>query len=108
MENKIKKIVKKEKFDFENIHFDHVERLFYALECENITSFSVYVRSSFSGDDSWLQTEYYSEALGKTIIWDYDTQHSFEDIDELVDFIERTNKELLDFEKKLPKLSILG
>ncbi len=54
-----------------------------------------------NSSDWWLQADYYSKKIGKTIIWDYDFLDSYENVEELISVITRTNKEVEDFENKL-------
>ena len=79
---------------------ENVDRLFYDIAQRIELPFDCYLRNS-SGGDSWLQSEYYSDKLRKTIIWNYDVGN-FDDKNELADFIIRESKEIEAFEAKLP------
>jgi hypothetical protein len=63
-------------------------------------NFSVSMRGD-AGGDYWIQEEYYSEKLKKTIIWDYDANDYFENKDDLIAYIETTHNDIIDFEKKI-------
>lgn len=65
---------------------------------------SVELRGSADGADFWLQAEYYSQKLGKTIIWQYEVGN-FDDYDEVADYIIETEQEIEEFERSLPELS---
>ena len=95
----IKKITKKNGVDL--TYDEQVERLFYELEQKLDLNFSVYLRSSVN--DGWLQCEYHSKKLGKTIIWNYEVGN-FDDFEEMADFIINTTKEIKVFERKLTKI----
>lgn len=62
------------------------------------TPFSVYMRNC--ENDYWLQCEYWSNKLKKTIIWNYDVGN-FDDYDEVADYIVNTTKEIKAFEKNI-------
>ena len=83
---------------------ENIDRLFTELENRNLINFCVSMRSSVDGVDYWLQTEYYSTKLNKTIIWDYDASSYFDDENDLYDFIVETQNAIENFEAKLPKL----
>ena len=76
-----------------------VESLFYSLSIEELIDFCVYSRETLS--DSWLQAEYYNTQLGKNIIIDYDFNQCFKDINEVIDTIEWTEKEIERINKKV-------
>lgn len=78
-----------------------VENLFYWIETEIGLDFALYQRSSTS--DSWMQCEYYSHKLRKTVIWSYDVGN-FDDADEMADYIINTGAEIKAFEEKLPEM----
>jgi len=101
LQKKIKKIIIK-KFDNEcDFTSDSdMDLLFCDIEQDGLMDFTVNGRGDFGGTDYWLQTEYYSKKLQKTIIWSHDTG-SFDDIEEVADFIINTTKEIRAFEKKL-------
>jgi hypothetical protein len=71
------------------------------LDNESIALFSFEERSSSEGSDWWTQTEYYSEKLGKAIIWNYDARDSWDTLDEFVDYIYGVNKDIADFEESI-------
>lgn len=63
-------------------------------------------RCDISSDDFWLQTEYYSKRLRRTIIWDYEVGN-FDDYDEVADYIIRKEKDIQEFEEKLPERLVI-
>jgi L-rhamnose mutarotase len=69
------------------------------LENAGIINFSIYQR--YSDDDFWLQIEYYSPKIRKTIIFDYDFNDIFEDIDQLAEELAKKEKEVRDFESNI-------
>jgi len=71
------------------------------LEQRKDLPFGVYVRGSSDGMDFWLQVEYWSKKLQKTIIWEYDWQSSFDNEDDLLEAVNRTLEEVLAFEKRI-------
>ena len=76
---------KYDKFDIVNIVNE--------MEEEEIINFSIHERNT--DGDYWLQVEYYSNKIGKTLIWDYnfwegDTNEEFIDI--LFNLQEEINK----------------
>lgn len=96
-----------EKGNFDFGYNTDIDYLFEHLQQElgeDIMSFDVGLRGNASGEDWWLQTEYYSRKLGKAIIWEYDTG-DFDDVEEVADFIIRTEQEIAEFERQLPDLS---
>ena len=73
--------------------------LFYNLQSKWLVDFSVYFRKSET-EVNWLQVEYYSNKLKKTIILDYDFNDTFEDVEEIMEEIKRINKEIEFIENK--------
>ena len=71
------------------------------LELNFNIPFCVELRGSTDGGEYWLQVEYYSKKLKKTIIWNYDWETSFVDANELVDTLIETAKDIESFEKKI-------
>lgn len=102
LKKEIKRIINREMSGEMDFRSDtDTDLLFQQLEQHGaVTLFSVYGRGDYSSDNYWLQTEYYSKKLQMTVIWSYDTGN-FDDIDEVVDFIINTSKELRAFEKSL-------
>jgi hypothetical protein len=98
----ILKIIEKSEQSFDLEYYEDIERLFYLLAQNFNLEMSVELRQSDM--DSWLQTEYYSNKLGKTIIMHYDVGH-FEDYEEVAEYIIETEKEIAEFERQLPNLS---
>jgi len=98
------KEIEAEKGTFDLTYDEQIDRLFVYLTQNLDLGLSVELRSNANGLDYWLQTEYYSRKLGKTIIWDYDTGN-FDDYDEVADYIIETEAEIEDFEERLPDLS---
>lgn len=80
---------------------EDIEYLINQIEQNYNLIFGVYVRGSSDGMDFWLQAEYWSKKLKKTIIWDYDWNSNFENEDELIEVINNTSKEIKDFESRL-------
>jgi len=78
---------------------EDISKLANILEENENINFCLEVRGSWSGDDYWLQAEYYSKKLGNTIIWDYHYPSSFESIDEFAETIMRTSSEICEWEK---------
>lgn len=97
--------LEKEKGTYDLTSDTDTELLFYELEKElNLNlNFGLYQRNN-TDMDYWLQTEYYSYNLGKTIIWSHDAGN-FDDANEVADYIITTTQEIKDFEARLPKLS---
>lgn len=106
MKKQILKFLEEEKIKLLEYPFlEDSEHLYYELEeNELLGRFSVYARGH-DGDYS-LQAEYYSEKLGKTIIWDYDFPHvnDFNNSEEFADFLEKTINDIEEFENKLPQV----
>lgn len=99
---KIKKIIKTLGYTNKNLtDLDYIQSITEELETQNIINFSFLIRHNQSQTDHWLQTEYYSKKLQKTIIFDYNPQDSFKDINELITTIELTQKEINKFEKSI-------
>lgn len=99
----IKKIEKKNGVKYDLRDDNDADLLFADLKQAGVMDFGVYGRGDFGGSDYWLQAEYYSKKLQRTVIWDHDVGN-FDDIDEVADFIIHTSKELVAFEKKLKKI----
>ncbi len=76
----------------ENLESGDITNFVKELEIEGLINFSVEERTNENGD-WWLQLEYYSNKLQKTIIFDYDFCEKYDTIDELAkDIIEYKNK----------------
>ena len=87
---------------FENSAVDTpqaVERAFSILEENGLIDFSVSDVQSNNGD-WWLQADYYSK-IGKTIIYDYDFQGHYENLDALAQKALDTDLEIKEFELKV-------
>ena len=80
-----------------------VENYYYFLEDKLSLPFCLVYRGG--RDESWLQCEYWSKAIGKTIIMDGEVG-DFEDDEEVADYIVRMNGEVLEIERKLPDISV--
>lgn len=108
MKNAIKKIIKDNKLEGiyakEDYHENRcIVRLAYELERKGLISFQITEQQTDS--DAWLQVDYHSNRLGKTIIWQHDAQTEFEDIEELTEYFEGIESEIKAFESQLPDLS---
>ena len=78
---------------------DDISDLSYDVEMEFNIDFSIEVRGNDC--DFWLQVEYYSKKLNKTIIFDYDFIDKFDGVDEFVDVYLATHKAIEEFEEKI-------
>jgi len=87
--------------DFDFTYDEETQRFVNFITQYFDLDFDLYLRNG--NNYSWLQTEYFSNKIGKTIIWDYNTGN-FDDADEIFDWIIRTEKEIKDFEELLPDL----
>lgn len=99
MEQKIKNYIKEHEINVSDYDLEDIERLSYELE--DILPFNLYVRGSNGGSDYWLQCEYYSDKIMKTIVWDYDYMSSFDGEQEFIDVLCNTAKEIEAFESRL-------
>ncbi len=90
--------------EFDLTYDEQTECLFDYLTQTLDLRLSVKTRSDASGSDYWLQAEYYSDKLQKTIVWKYEVGN-FDDYDEVTDYIIRTEKEIAELEAQLPDLS---
>ncbi len=96
----IKKCVRDYGGDY-NLNYDEAtDSLFHSLDQVIGLDFAIELRSNACGDDYWLQCEYWSEKLKKTVIWDYDVGN-FDDYNEVADYVIRTTKLIKDFEAKI-------
>jgi len=94
--------LKKEEIENEPIgDLEKIEDLCKILEGEFNTIFSVVISCNSSQSDYWLQADYYSNKIKKTIIFDYDYQSNYENLEELADVYIATAKKIEEFEKKL-------
>jgi hypothetical protein len=78
-----------------------LEDLTRFLEADGIISFSLYRREDGDGNDAWLQCEFCSPKLDKTVIFDYNYQDSFEDMDEVFETLASTEEAIQAFEKSI-------
>lgn len=98
----IEAFMKEEDTSIEEISGDLTDmtRLFYWLEGEEgIIDFSIAERTD--SNDGWLQCDYYSNKLKKVIIIDIDYKAHYENMDELVDKLIETAKEVQAFEDRI-------
>lgn len=100
----IKKAEQKNGNKFDLNYDEQTDRLFHYLTQALDLELSVEMRDGVHAEEYWLQCEYYSRSLGKTIIWQYDVGN-FDDYDEVADYIIETEKEIAEFERQLPELS---
>jgi hypothetical protein len=96
----ILKEIKKLKKKFDLTYDEQTEQLFFELEQKLNLNFSICGRGNINGTDFWLQCEYYSLKIRKTIIWSYDIGN-FDDYNEIADYIIHTTNEIQDFENRL-------
>lgn len=75
-----------------------------SIESNIELGFTMELRSSMGGGDYWLEIEYYSNKIQKSIIYDCSTQDFFSDLEEFANYIIEKNKEVEKFEEKLIKL----
>src|SRR5574343_259782 len=97
LQSKISKILKE---NGKPCCYEDYDFLWHEIDRAVDLAFTVYVRSSLNGDDTWLQSEAYIPKLGKTIIWDYDFEE-YDNVKDIVEQIERTNTEIKSFEDKI-------
>lgn len=81
--------------------------LTYELEQEGLISFQAVHREN-ENSDHWVQVEYHSLKIDKTIIWDHDIITEFDEVADLVEWLETTEKEIKDFDAQLPDLSVIS
>lgn len=94
----IKLIEKKNKVKYDLRSDEDTNQLFFELSQKIDIPFEIYARST--EDDYWLQCEYYSRKLQKTIIWSHDVGN-FDDTKEVADYIIHITREVKEFESKL-------
>jgi len=93
-------VLKDAGFDTKDItELEAVERAFSILSQESLIDYDVYERGD-TGSDYWLQAEYHSNKIGKTIIWDYDFQSDYSSLEELAELAYERGEEIKDFESK--------
>ena len=73
-----------------------IVQLGYHLELNGFIDFSIEERESDT--DAWVEIHYYSKKLQKTIILDHEARTGFENIDDLVLYIENITKEMTELE----------
>jgi len=79
-----------------------IEKMTRELETEGLISFSFEYRECES--DCWLQCEYFSKKLNKTIIWDYDAPSNFDNQDIIPAYaINNFIGALINYEKEIDK-----
>ncbi len=88
--------------DFDLDYDEQIEKLFNYIVQSLDLSFNYSLRNG--NEDYWVQIEYYSNKIQKTIIWDYDAGN-YDDYNELADAILHLDKEIKEFEAKLPSLN---
>lgn len=59
------------------------------------------IRSTRDGSDFWLECDYYSKKIQKTIVFDNDFPSEFENINEFTETILQYNKNIINFETNL-------
>lgn len=78
---------------------EEINGIIYQLQTKDLLNFDIeHLVSGGSGD---YAVTYYSEKLCKTIIFDYEAQTSFQDFDEFIKWVDRLNKEVVEFEEKI-------
>jgi len=78
-----------------------IENYTYKLEEDGLIDFSILERTSQSGDDYWLQAEYYSNKIEKVVIFDYSYSTSFENLDDFAQCLSDTDEQIKEFENKI-------
>ena len=87
--------------DVKEVKFENVTEISYELESKSIISFGLHSRSDGNGTDYWTQIEYASEAIGKTIIYNYDFDDCFENLKEFADNLASMEAYIQEFESRL-------
>lgn len=100
---RIKELINKNNFDFPINEARTLQQLCLDLTADNVIGF--YVSDVNCGDDYWLQADYYSQAIGKTIVLDNDYQGYFETPEELAESLAYTQNEMLKLEAKLTAMN---
>lgn len=97
----LKKYVKRNKFDIHCMEWSDMVSLSLDLEYAGFTKISVEEVSN--ENDSNLQAIYYSNKLGKTIIWEYDFDFNEdgENIELMAESILKLGQEVEDFENSI-------
>lgn len=80
---------------------EDVDNFYYFLEDKLGLPFSLYYRAG--RDESWLQCDYFSDKIRKTIVMSHDVG-DFDDDDELADFIVSMAEEVKELEDRLTKI----
>jgi len=101
MEDKIKKIIKKEDIDIRD--YLELEKLYSLLKHEGLTDFYVNGREDSTRSDFWFQVEYYNKKLNSTIIVDYDYDMSPDKVSDIVKQIEYINKKIKKIKSRIIK-----
>lgn len=101
MKNQILDTIKELELDFQSEAYDthdNLKSLCYELERQSIIGFNVEENA-----DEGYRIEYYSLALGKTIIWDYDAQIFFDDAESVADYVKENDEQIKAFELSLAR-----
>lgn len=96
--NIIREVIKEWDYDLENLELEQAEMLMFAIGEEVELGFSAEIRGRDT--DYWLQVEYWSKKLGKSIIWQYSLILPTTP-EGIIDYLERTQKEIKLFEKRI-------
>ncbi len=105
MEKEIKKVLKNQNVKFPLNDRGEIEKIFYYFDTNEVMLNFIVSLVGNNSSDWWLQAEYWSEKIGKTIIWNTDFLDSYEDEKELIDNTIFTNNAIKEFENKLTKLN---
>lgn len=94
------------KFDLVSKYGGDIPNTMNYLEEEFVLDFSFEERTTFGGSDTWLEIEYYSNKIQKSIVYECNAQDTFESLEEFAEYITAMNKQVEKFESKLTKLEL--
>ena len=97
------KVLNKNDIDSIEESIEAIESYFTIIEQKFDLYLTINGRSNLSGDDYWLQAEYYSPKMQKTVIWDYSYPRQFDSIEDFAETIIATEKAISEYESKLLK-----
>ena len=103
----IKKVLKqmiKEGLNIHNLDEINIVNINQRLNTESLIKFNIiYLNDTIGCCDYWLQCDYYSKAIGKTIIFDYyvDYDSDGETIDLMAESIYQLDLDIINFEARL-------
>lgn len=95
----LKNVIKNDDLYFNDL--EDIEASIHKIDKQFSLNWYVVIRSTPDESDFWLECDYYSKKIGKTIVFNTDFINSFNNIDDFVETILQYDTNIKNFENNL-------